>query len=356
MKKLCLLFTTLLVVLLSSCGGRTVFSPQSSGRPYEVLVVIDSDMWEKPSGRALFDVLDTNVPGLPQPERSFRISNTDPRNFNQTFRIFRNIIIVKIDSERYTQPKMKYQRDVYAVPQVIMTIQAPDKASFAKYVKKNSDRIVRFFTSVEMNREVKNLEKKHSAIVERKVDSLFGCSIYMPADIHRYKAAKDFLWCSTDRASADLNFVMYSYPYTDKRSFTLDFFVHKRDSVMKANIPGQLDGMWMTTNPDFVWDRAFELGGEYAMEVRGLWEMRNDCMGGPFVSHVRYDRPNGRIVVVEGFVYSPDKLKRNYMRLLEAALYTLRLPREQALPELVIQPDSEIQYEKTDSAELSKKI
>ena len=52
-------------------------------------------------------------------------------------------------------------------------------------------------------------------------------------------------------------------------------------------------------------------------------------MGGPYVSHMRLDEKNQRIIVAEVFVYSPDKLKRNLIRQMEASLYTLRLPGEQ---------------------------
>jgi hypothetical protein len=64
--------------------------------------------------------------------------------------------------------------------------------------------------------------------------------------------------------------------------------------------------------------------------------MENDMMGGPFVSHARVDRPNGRVVVVEAFVYAPEKKKRDLMRQLEASLYTLNLPQEQQIDEIVI--------------------
>jgi hypothetical protein len=67
--------------------------------------------------------------------------------------------------------------------------------------------------------------------------------------------------------------------------------------------------------------------------------MEGDMMGGPFVSHARVDRPNGRVVVVEGFVYSPKGLKRNLIRQMEAVLYTLTLPQEQQLEEIVIGPE-----------------
>ena len=151
-----------------------------------------------------------------------------------------------------------------------------------------------------------------------------------------YKEGKDFLWASTNRATADMNFVMYSYPYTDKDTFTKDYFIHKRDSVMKANIPGEREGMYMATDSMFVDVEDIVVKGEYAQEARGLWEMEGDMMGGPFVSHARVDRANGRVVVVEAFIYSPDKLKRNLMRQMEASLYTLRLPNESLIDEIVI--------------------
>ena len=62
--------------------------------------------------------------------------------------------------------------------------------------------------------------------------------------------------------------------------------------------------------------------------MRGLWRMQGDMMGGPFVCHTRLDEKNHRVVVAEGFVYAPETDKRNFMRRIEAALFTLRLPGE----------------------------
>jgi hypothetical protein len=333
----------LMALVLFSCGGnekkggKSLFTPVSSGRPYEMLVVIDKGMWERPAGRALFDVLDSDVPGLPQPERSFRISQIIPSKFDRGFRIFRNIIDVDIQPI-YTQPKLKYSRDSYASPQMIMTIQAPDEQSFEEFVAKNRQVIVDFFTKAEMNRQINLLKEKYSPVVAAKVGSIFGCDVRIPAELERYKEGKDFLWASSDNNSTNtsLNFVIYSYPYTDKNTFTKDYFVHKRDSVMKINIPGAREGQYIQTDADYVDVKDFAVKGEYAFEARGLWYMENDMMGGPFVSHARVDRPNGRVVVVEGFVYAPEKKKRDLMRKLEAALYTLNLPQEQELEEIVI--------------------
>jgi hypothetical protein len=77
------------------------------------------------------------------------------------------------------------------------------------------------------------------------------------------------------------------------------------------------------------------------MEARGLWIMRNDAMGGPFVSHSRVDMETGRVIVVEGFVYAPEKMKRGLMRRLEGSLYTLQLPAEQYSIEISTDIDEE---------------
>ena len=333
----------LAVLSLASCrnGGKSIITPVSSGRPYEVMVVADDKCWMSPDS-ALFHVLDTDVPGLPQAERSFRISRVRPDFFDRSVRLFRNIIIADIQ-DIYTQTKFKYTRDAYSSPQMIMTIQSPNQEEFAEYVSKNGQVIIDFFTRAEMNREVKLLEKKHNDVLSAKVQSLFDCDIWMPVELASYKVGQQFLWASSNLS--DLNFVIYTYPYTSKETFTKAYFIEKRDSVMKVHIPGAKEGMYMVTADSiFVEARNIAVQGDYAYEVRGLWEMENDAMGGPFVSHVRVDRTNGRIVVVEGFVYNPGKLKRDQIRKLNAALYTLKLPQEKEVGELPV--DSQVSEEK----------
>ncbi len=318
----------LAVLVLASCksDGKSILTPNSSGRPYEVLVVAEDNCWMSPDS-ALYHVLDSDVPGLPQSERSFRISRVRPAYYDRSMRLFRNIVVVDINPNSYTQTKFKYSRNVYAAPQMIMTIQAPNQAEFAEYVSRNGRLIVDFFTRAEMNREINLLEEKHNHMISAKAGSLFDCDIWMPVEMESAKTGKDFLWASTNLN--DMNFVMYSFPFRDHNTFTKEYFIHKRDSVMQINIPGSRAGMYMeTADSAFVEVRNLGIKGDYTFEARGLWEMKNDAMGGPFVSHMRVDRANARVIVVEGFVYNPGKLKRDQMRKLNAALYTLRLSSE----------------------------
>ena len=326
---------------------KSLLMPNASGLPYEMLVVMDDAQWERPLGRAVFNVLDSDVPGLPQSERSFRITRVEPSGMNSNmFRIMRNIIKVDVQKDRYTQPKLKFSRDVYSYPQMVMTLQAPDEESLTTFVEENAQSIIDFFTKAEMNREINNLREEHSPEISKLAQEILGVDVWVPWEVNKFKRGKNFLWGTTDNGKKDMSIVLYSYPYTDKNTFTLDYFLAKRDSVMKANIPGGPEGSYMTTNHDYVYVEDATVHGKYAQVARGLWRIQGDRMGGPFVSHSRVDEVNGRVVVAEAFVYAPEALKRDLIRRMEAALYTLQLPQQKevsnlsySLDEIVIEPE-----------------
>lgn len=327
-----------LLVLLCSCDKANFF-PKASGRPYEVLVVMDSIDWQAPHGRALFDVLDTDVPMLPQSERSFRISQTEVKNFNRVLNIFRNIIIVNIDRTQFTRTKMKFARDKYALDQVVLTINSPSKEEFREFCIEHRQDIVDFLTKMEMNRLIKELKKENSKVTKQLAKEIFNCEMNAPKELQSYKKGKDFLWTSNNTPAGLMSIVMYSFPYEGPQIFNKEYLTHKRDSVMKENIPGEKPNMYMTTDTLCTVVKPIVVHGQYAMEMRGLWYMENDCMGGPYVSHHRVDTENNRVIVVEGFVYAPEKMKRGLIRRLEGSLYTLKLPEEQYAVEIT--PDIE---------------
>ena len=89
-----------------------------------------------------------------------------------------------------------------------------------------------------------------------------------------------------------------------------------------------------------VYDTEFRQ--RYMQVAKGLWQMENDMMGGPFVSHQVVDEKNNRVIVVETFLYAPNKKKGDLIRKLEAALFSLKLPADKDIensvhiPEVVI--------------------
>lgn len=342
---LLLLLSLIAATTLHSCKKEMIF-PISSGRPYEVLVVLDSTLWMGPAGRALFDVLDTDVPGLPQSERSFRISQVEEKHFNNALIIFRNIIRVNIDPTQFTQARMKYARNKYAMEQVVLTINTPSEAELEKFCREYRQQIVDFITKTEMNRLIRELHKEYSKATMDLAQQLFQCQIYAPKELKSWKKGDAFVWTSNNASSGLESIVIYSYPYEGPSTFNKQYMLRKRDSVMRCNLPGEKPGMYMATDTLCTTVKPTVVHDEFAMELRGLWYMENDCMGGPFVSLSRVDTEAGQVVVAEGFVYAPEKMKRGLIRRLEASLHTLRLPHEQ---EAFYEIEGGVEEERTDS-------
>lgn len=332
-KAFILLITTL---LLTSCEAiiekamdtATGTPKYAIGNPYEVLVVCDDGIWESELGQAVRKSLAQEVPGLPQAENAFVFTRVTVEEFTGLKKLFRNILLVKADENFFTSPSFSFARDINAESQIIMTIQAPTVESGADYVNKNLKVILDFFNNVEMERKLKSLEQNYNYQANKIVEDLFGCSLKIPMNINGKLVGKDFVWFSDMNSSNPVikSFAIYSFPYTDVKDLSVERFVQMRDSMMMENIQGGKEGQYVKTDVSNMFAVETSLNERYVLEVRGLWEMTNEFMGGPFVSHSVVDEVNQRVIVVEAFVHASNKRKADIMRELEASLHTLKLP------------------------------
>ena len=322
----------MLIVLLTvaaSCNRRQntnkpLLTPSSSGNPYEVMVVAEDSIWDGYAGRALRRVLNKPVPMLPQDEPSFHVTRIRPKNYDRIMNLFRNIIVFKIDDD-FRQGKIKFERNVFAYPQAIVTIHAPNTRVASSYITEHTTSIIDFFYNEELNRQVESLNFSYNPIFSDSLKKVLGCDMLIPPDIAKMKIGKDFIWASNDGLQTVQNIVVYAYPYSTQKVFDKHSFIALRDTFMGRNIPGYNPGSVMQTNPECVDVRNYTQNGQFIQEARGLWEMSGDAMGGPFVSQSRVDSVNNRVIVTEAFVYAPSKMKRSMIRRLEASLYTLRM-------------------------------
>jgi hypothetical protein len=62
-----------------------------------------------------------------------------------------------------------------------------------------------------------------------------------------------------------------------------------------------------------------------ALETKGIWDVKNAFMGGPFVNYAIEDKTNKRWVIIEGFAFAPSVEKRNYMLELEAIIKSVKI-------------------------------
>jgi hypothetical protein len=322
-----LLSLSLILLTVSACNNPLGFS-KATGMPYEMAVTMDKDIWEGEAGEAIRADLKSEVPGLPQSEPSFRVMFATSENFGSLLQYVRNILIVNVDDRMYTKVTLMYENNRWANEQVVMTLNAPDTKSVVDYLSLHKNEISKFFTKIEMNRTTVSLEKDYSVIVRDSLKKKFDILMNVPSDMTSTQSKKDFFWTSNNAKVGRTDVIVYTFPYTDEQTFTGEYLIAKRDSVLKINLPGAFPDSYMATQTLANDYSPITVRGKYCGVLRGLWKMVGDMMGGPFVSHIRLDEANNRIVVVEGFVYAPETDKRNYIRRIEAALYTLRLPGE----------------------------
>lgn len=315
-KCLRLLLLTAIVALCSCSGGPQSLLPKSGGRPYEVLLVAS----DRRCAAVVDSVLTQDMPSLPQREPMFDVSLIDTTRFNQTTRLARCIVIVTVNPAVFTSTRIRYEKNVWARPQLVVYVNTPSASQLSQYMAKAGHRLTSLLTRAEINTAMSTLRAGSNRKAESSIRHMFGWNMRIPAEMKAGKTGRNFIWLSDNRPDRMRNICVYSYSGT-----TLD--AHRalaaRDSVMRLNIPGELDGMYMQTTPGSVTAGLATDDGRAVMISRGLWEMRNDAMGGPFVSYSVVDSANSRIIVAEAFVYAPGTNKRNLIRSAEAALYTL---------------------------------
>jgi len=171
-----------------------------------------------------------------------------------------------------------------------------------------------------------NYNKYFERGVYNVLNDEFGVTMKVAPGFQIAEQKEDFIWLRYETPAISQGIILYTFPYVSDSAFTENYLLKVRDSVLRANVPGPTEGSYMTTERRIEQvQNIIKHNGNYASEMRGLWRLRNDYMGGPYISLAELDAANQRIVVAFGYVYAPSKDKRNYLRQVEAMIYSLKL-------------------------------
>lgn len=324
MKKSAFIFAIAAMFLVLSCKNtsRKPLLPSISGKAGEVLIVVNKGDWEGSIGTDLRDFLTRDCPYLPQKEPLYTLINIPPAAFTDIFRIHRNIILVNIDSN-VTEPGVVYRSDVWAQPQCVIGINAPDSETALGLIDRDSTMITATLEQAERDRVIANSIKYEEHSISPSVIQLTGGSPHFPTGYVLKKRTDDFIWVSYDTQYTTQAMLIYRYPATGHDDLSLDNIMAVMNETMKANVPGMFENTYMkisdaaTPGLEYIKFR----GREFA-QMRGLWEVQNDYMGGPFVSHSFYSQDGKDIITLVSFVYAPRYDKRHYLRQIESIMYS----------------------------------
>ncbi|WP_223032338.1 DUF4837 family protein [Hanstruepera marina] len=313
------------IFIIVSCGkdkskNQRILS-ESSGKINDLAVVVDNDLWEGAVGEGIRDVLAAPVYGLPQDEPLFHLSQMPPSVFTGFAK--RGRIVLKI--EKGDEADVKIAKDVFARPQKVVVVSGTTDYEIVDQLKENANRIVSALKSEEIKerqRRTKISLHKNNSIKEN-----LGISIEFPSAYRIAKEDDDFYWIRKDITTGTTNLMVYEMPYgsiTENDSL-VNQIIRMRDSIGQVHIPGPLDGSFMITENKYApFISKTTIDDKPAFETRGLWDVKNAFMSGPFVNYIIDDQPNNRLLVVEGFAFAPSVEKRDYMFELESIIKSIK--------------------------------
>lgn len=316
-----------LIWLFSSCGGDGSSLMKSvTGKPGDIIVVIAKGYWTGNVGDTISRYLSQPQLCLPQEEPIFNVVNVPPEVF-KTFETTRNIILTRILSS-VTEPSVTMQYDVWAKPQVVISVQAPDEAAFVKIFAEKSDMIIAAILRAEKMRlmTIYTERKYKEQTISDSLINQHKFNLNIPKGYDIVKDTSDFVWIRYESPLTSQGILAYWYPYVSDSAFVTSSLLQKRDSILRRKVPGAIPGSYMSTEKRFIVSHTFKHRGNYTVEIRGLWKTEGDFMGGPFVSLSTLDLARKRVLTVEGYLYSPKYNKRDYLRQLEAMIYSVSFP------------------------------
>jgi hypothetical protein len=215
------------------------------------------------------------------------------------------------------------RNDIWATPQIVIYVHARSSVECADLINKNAELIYNAIDQAERDRIIRNSKRYEETSIRKAVAEKFGGSPYFPNGYSIKKATDNFMWISYETTYINQYFLIYKLPFDGKAFPSLDSLMSKENLVLKKNVPGPQDNSYMIIAPEKTpvlnW---YKYKNESFAEMRGLWEVENDFMGGPFVEHIFYTKDGKNLLVVMGFVYAPRYNKRNYLRQVEAIIYS----------------------------------
>lgn len=311
-----------------SCNYSNSRLPRSLGKTLELLVVTNNkEQWNGRIGKSIKEYFGQIFEGLPQWEPMFDIFYIPEDAFNNIYKPNHLIFIVDIKST-LTQPIVETKEDLWATPQRVVKITAPNTDSFIQIFDKNKESIIELYQKLERKRILKFFKTAEERNSKEVLQKYFKLDLVLPSG---FKIAKridnQFVWIRKETNLFSQGIMIFTYDYTNTNAFDLKKITQRRNLLTKLHIPGPTKNSYMKISDEVIQPISKEINfnNMYAIETRGLWDIYNDFMGGPFLSYTFVDETNNKLITLDAYVYAPNEQKRIHMKEMEAILHSVVL-------------------------------
>lgn len=335
MKKL--LIISFLSLILFSCQEEKDKSKKqgilhtSTGRTYELLVVAKNNVWDSSLGDTIKTYIGQTAPWLFSKEPYFDISRIEPKNFGDLYKMYRNILVIDIDS-KYKTTKLNLSNNVFAKPQKIVKLLSPDKASAQIAFKTKFQSIIDNFQENEVIRVTNVYKGLNTKSISKTLQDNYGVYILAPKGFYIASQKEDFVWLRKQARDIEEGIMIYKRPYLNQNQFDIERILEYRNVITEREIPGPIDSSYMQVAdifPHYV--KEVEFNSKYAVLIRSWWETTKYPMGGPFMSYSFVDENQENIITIDGYIYAPKKDKRDILIHIEAILKSFKFAEKEVV-------------------------
>jgi uncharacterized protein YaaQ len=318
------LLLSLFSLLVFSCKKQGSDLPRkTTGKINTISVIIDDQLWNGEVGDCIRNKFASPVIGLPQEEPLFTINQYPAKLMEGFMTDNRTIIVVK----KASTTKFEIKKNQYASPQNVFHISGKTNTAILEIIEENTPKIIQIIKETEIaeNQRIQSRSLINSTAIKNK----FQIDLKVPSGYLYVLDKTKFLWLKKEIISGNTSLLIYEVPINSikKASNPILNIIKMRDSIGNLYIGGtELDTPMMTEEGYAPYFSKTKIDNKETFETKGTWELKNDFMSGPFVNYAIVDKAHNRILVLEGFCYSPSKEKRDLMHELESIIKSVVIP------------------------------
>lgn len=299
-----------------------------TGKVGEILVVCDQDIWESDIKKHLDTQLTRFIMPYYPDVVTFELLHKTPQKFTQGDKRRRNALFVEIDpTVKEENGVIRKKNGVWATDQMVIELAAPSYNSLLALVQNQMDTVHATYDQVEWQRLIKYNKRRKNTFIDEKLAKVFGIDLDLPDGSKILTSRQNFYRISFPDLSRPIEFVgtggqdegavlsgvmIYQYDFVDSAQLGLQNLLQARDTMLKYNVPSEVEGMYMGTQyVDMVYPEMtndVSINGVRGKEMRGMFKfvgLGKHGTGGAFWSFHFVHPQRKKLICVSGYVDAP---------------------------------------------------
>lgn len=341
-------FTAILAILFIGCASDTSsrLSPPKTafGSANEICVIADQEVWESAVGDSIRYLFGAAYPILPQPEPTFDLRHFTPSELEadayrkelRSYLVVANMADVESPtfqslSKDLGEENMRKAReqsdfnikvgyDKWAKNQIIVYLFAQNQTELIEAMQRSYPAIANKFNEADKEQfDATVYFGGENRAIGSQIETKFGLNIKIPSDYFIAVDDPETMWIRKETEVLSSNILLHKIPYNNEQQLSKANIKAVRDTLGKRYVSTTIENTYMRTNDvDLpMVTRQLDLNGAYAIEARGIWDIVNDYMGGPFLSYMILNETKNELIYIDCFVHAPAKKKRDFVMQLE---------------------------------------